>query len=489
MSHSKKKPEKSNNISRRKALSGFGALAGLSVVGSSCDTSNKTTNINTGKYSSSEVYRQIHEKVNNTVFIDTHEHLMDESDRLSETPPKNLVNDWSILFSHYIDSDLVSAGMSYEDMEKFKSKEVDPIDKWPLMEPYWPYVKNTGYGQASAISIRDLYGIENLDKTTIPELQQKFDNLLKPGLYKYVLQEKAKIESCHVNSLTHTINETESPLLLMQDLRIDGFFSWFNIKEMANAFSLQVTDLDDWYKVINAWFNKYGDYAIGVKAAIAYSRDIDFLPTEYEEAAPVFKRMLNGDELKHDQRKKLEDHLFWYAVDKSVEYNLPVKIHTGYYAGENNMPLSRVAGNTEAASDLCRHKPEATFVFFHIAYPYYEELLAVSKQYTNAVLDMCWAWIINPVASVDFLKKFIVTCPNNKVLTLGGDYIPVEPILGHTVMARQGVIQSLCELVDQQWISLDEALKLTDDLMHQNARKIFDMPNKEKYLKSHSWEI
>jgi len=318
-------------------------------------------------------------------------------------------------------------------------------------------------------------------------LQRKFESILKPGLYKHVLQEKANIESCHVNSLTNPINETESPLLLMQDLRIDNFFSWFNIKEMAEAFNLEVNDMDDWYKVIDAWFDKYGDYAIGVKAAVAYSRDIDFVPTDYEDASPVFKKMLNGEDLKPEQRKKMEDHLFWYSVDKSAEYNLPVKIHTGYYAGENRMPLSRVAGNTGAASDLCRHKPEATFVFFHIAYPYYEQLLAVSKQYTNAVLDMCWAWIINPVASVDFLKKFIVTCPNNKVLTMGGDYIPVEPVLGHTSMARQGVTQSLCELVDQRWLNLDEALILTDDLMHQNARKIFDMPNKEKFLKSHSW--
>jgi predicted TIM-barrel fold metal-dependent hydrolase len=373
-------------------------------------------------------------------------------------------------------------------MKKFKSREVDPLDKWPLMEPYWPYVKNTGYGQASAIAVRELYGIEKLDKSTIPELQRKFESILKPGLYKHVLQEKANIESCQVNSLTHPINETESPLLLMQDLRIDNFFSWLNIEEMAAAFNLQVNDMDDWYKVINAWFNKYGKYAIGVKAAVAYSRNIDFVPTEYEEAAPVFKKMLNGEDLTPEQRKKMEDHLFWYSVDKSAEYNLPVKIHTGYYAGQNNMPLSRVAGNTGAASDLCRHKPEATFVFFHIAYPYYEQLLAVSKQYTNAVLDMCWAWIINPVASVDFLKKFIVTCPNNKVLTLGGDYIPVEPVLGHTIIARQGVTQSLYELVDQQWLSLDEALNLTDDLMHQNARKIFDIPGKEKYLASHSWE-
>jgi len=487
MAHSKKMTSKSENISRRKALSGFGALAGLSVVGSSCNASDKTSNINTGKYAPKEVFEKILEKVNNTVFIDTHEHLMDESERLSDNPPLGITNDWSDLFSHYIDSDLRSAGMSSDDMKKFKSKDIDPIDKWPLMEPYWPFVKNTGYGQASAISIRELYGIESVEKSTIHDLQQKFESLLKPGLYKHVLQEKSKIESCQVNSLTNTINETESPLFLMQDLRIDGFFSWIDIKSSSEKLGIQVNNMDDWYKVIDAWFERYGKYAVGVKAAVAYSRNINFLPTEYKKAAPVFKKLLNGEDISPDEQKCMEDHLFWHSVDKSVEYNLPVKIHTGYYAGDNNMPLSRVAGNPGAASDLCRHKPEATFVFFHISYPFYEDLLAVSKQYTNAVLDMCWAWIVNPIASVDFLKKFIVTCPNNKVLTLGGDYIPVEPVTGHAWIARQGIVQTLTELVTENWLNLDEAIWLTDVLMHENARKIFDLENKERYLKSHSF--
>ena len=81
MKPSKENQQNKSNISRRKALTGFGALAGISVIGSSCNTSDSSSNINTGNFASSEVFEKIHEKVNNTVFIDTHEHLMDESDR------------------------------------------------------------------------------------------------------------------------------------------------------------------------------------------------------------------------------------------------------------------------------------------------------------------------------------------------------------------------------------------------------------------------
>ncbi len=139
----------------------------------------------------------------------------------------------------------------------------------------------------------------------------------------------------------------------------------------------------------------------------------------------------------------MEDHLFWYAVRKATEHKLPVKLHTGYYAGQNSMPLGRLIHNPGSATDLCRAAPETPFVFMHICYPYYEELISVAKQYTNAHIDMCWSWIINPVAAKDFLKKYLVTAPANKILTFGGDYIPVEPVLGHATIARQGIALAL----------------------------------------------
>lgn len=477
-----------NNLTRRKVITGIGAAAGLTMLSSGINASNSQANIIASSSGVKDIRMKIFEKVSETVLIDTHEHLPDESKRLSATPPLNIVNDWSTLFSHYINSDLRSAGMTEKDLNRFLGKDADPHEKWKLLKPWWQAVKHTGYGQATAISIKELYGIDKLSSDTITKLQDSFENLLKPGIYEYVIKEKAGIESCQVNSLTDDlITETEMPLLLMQDLRIDHFFTWFQIDAFSKRAGIRVNDLQDWYKVIDYFFGKYGPYAVGVKSAAAYSRNIDYEQIPAEKASPLFGRLINGEKLPPDEQKMLEDHLFWYAVKKSTEYNLPVKLHTGYYAGYNDMPLSKVAGNAIAAADLCRHSPETQFVFFHIDYPYYEDMLAVSKQYTNAVIDMCWSWIINPVGAKDFLKKFIVTAPANKVLTFGGDYIPVEPVLGHAIIARKGIALALSELVEEQWITLDDALLLTDDIMHANARKIYDLKTKTALLKSHKW--
>jgi hypothetical protein len=100
---------------------------------------------------------------------------------------------------------------------------------------------------------------------------------------------------------------------------------------------------------------------------------------------------------------------------------------------------------------------------------------------------MCWAWIINPVAAKDFLKKYLVTAPANKILTFGGDYIPVEPVLGHAVIARSGIALALSELVEEGWLTLDCALALVDPIMHGNARTIFNLAEKKKRLEAVKW--
>ena len=123
----------------------------------------------------------------------------------------------------------------------------------------------------------------------------------------------------------------------------------------------------------------------------------------------------------------------------------------------------------------------------HICYPYYEELISVAKQYTNAYVDMCWGWIINPEAAKDFLKKYLVTAPANKILTFGGDYRYVEQVLGHAVIARQGIALALCELVEEGWLSLSDAQELVDPIMHGNARRIFRLDEKEQILQTAPW--
>ena len=470
-----------NRISRRHTLQGMSALGAATLLGSQPVGAEEPA-------VPSRAHPAIWEKVHQTPLIDTHEHLIEEKDRLAGTAHRRVQSDdWSLLLSHYLNSDLLVAGMPREAYDRFFSPQTDPIAKWRVLEPYWPAVKNTGYGQAVRIAMQQLYDVEDLSAETVKQVQAGYDKMRRPGFYKHVLCDLGRIESCQVNCLGAPFGESDMPELLMQDVSIVGMFAGPNLNGYAKPAGIDVQSLADWYRVIDWWFAKYAKYAVAVKSQNAYSRDIDYEQVPAEQAEPIFKKRLKNQPLTGQERKALEDHLFWYAVGKATEHKLPVKLHTGYYAGQNSMPLGRLIHNPGSATDLCRRAPQTRFVFMHICYPYYEELISVAKQYTNAYIDMCWSWIINPVAAQDFLKKVLVTAPANKVLTFGGDYVPVEPVLGHAEIARRGIALALTELVEEGWLSLPDALELADAIMHNNARQIFSLTEKTRVLKNAPW--
>ena len=476
-------------ISRRSTLKGIGAFGAAAFLGAQGLCGEEAgVGPRDSDVGSSDARKKIFQKVFETAFIDTHEHLIDEEERLSGTQhPFVKCDDWSEVFSNYLAADMLAAGMPEEVKEKFLSPKVDPLKKWGLLEPYWPAIKNTGYGQAVCIAVKELYGIDEISDKTVKKLQSEYEKVRRPGFYKHILCDLAKIESCQVNYIDNPFKESSMPRLLMQDLCIWKMFEGPDFEQCGKRPGIKVSCLSDWHKVIDWWFKKYGRFAVAVKSLNAYARKIDYEKVGPEEAKPIFEKKLNEQTLTPAEKKALEDHLFWYSVERATEHNLPVKLHTGYHAGNDYMVLSWLLDNPCSATALCRLSPETRFVFMHICYPYYEEMISIAKHYSNAYMDMCWAWIINPVAAKDFLKKYLVTAPANKILTFGGDYVIVEPVLGHATIARRGIALALSELVEEKWLSLDDAMELIDPIMHGNARSIFNLGEKEKLLSRVKW--
>ena len=93
-------------------------------------------------------------------------------------------------------------------------------------------------------------------------------------------------------------------------------------------------------------------------------------------------------------------------------------------------------------------------------------MVALAKHYPNAFIDMCWAWIINPMAGVRFVKEFLMAAPGNKLLTFGGDYLYPWTVPGLTPwIACEGLAQALSELVDDEWIDGRRVPELVERLM------------------------
>ena len=108
------------------------------------------------------IAREIARQVEKTPFVDTHEHLLEETTRLRGTSPEIRCDDWAFVLSHYFDSDLLAAGMPEKDHGRLFSPTVDPLEKWRILEPWWPLARHTGYGRAVAVALRELYDVDSL---------------------------------------------------------------------------------------------------------------------------------------------------------------------------------------------------------------------------------------------------------------------------------------------------------------------------------------
>ena len=280
--------KKKNSISRRTTLKGIGTIGAMAFLGNRSYGAQFAGISGKEIDAQSDIRKTIFSKVFSTPLIDTHEHLIEERDRLNASHSRIRSNDWSFLLNHYINSDMLTYGMPQAEYDKFFSPDVAPVDKWKILAPYWPAVRNTGYGMAVEIAAQQLYNVHELSGETIRKVASGYEKVCRKGFYKEILCEKSGIDSCQVNALEQPFRKTSMPTLLMQDISIVGMFAGPNIDSYAKQAGIDVKTLDDWHRVIDWWFERYGPYAVAVKSQNAYSRDIDYENVSAEQAESVF---------------------------------------------------------------------------------------------------------------------------------------------------------------------------------------------------------
>jgi hypothetical protein len=419
------------------------------------------------------------EALNKIPIADTHEHLIEESDRLdTNTPP--FANDISLLFIQYVESDLLVSGMRPDDFAKIKSLDTDPEEKWNLIRPWWPMIQYTGYGQTIQNTVQVLYDEPDLNDFNWMKINDRIASLPQKKFYIEILKNICKIDHCQINALdTPVFRKTNFPDFFYMDLCVTNLCSDFDPELIKNILGRSVKHIDDCIEAIDVSFNNYGANAVAIKNQSAYNRKLDFDLVNSIEAADCLKYCLNNNwDVTKKERKALEDFLFHYTVKKSIEYKLPYKLHTGYHSGHGTMPLHDLRHNAGDMAKLCQNHPKANFVFFHIGYPYQDEVIALAKHYPNAYIDMCWSWMINPLAAVRFLKEFLVAAPVNKLFTFGGDVSIVELVPGHLKLAKKGIGQALKELVSERWIQSDQVDHICQRILLNNAKELFQIEAK-----------
>jgi hypothetical protein len=406
------------------------------------------------------------------VIFDTHEHLWHECDRIKAPV------DFALLLSHYTNSDLVSAGMPSDDVADLQNLDIPTAVRWKLVAPYWPLIKTTGYGRCMLIAARDLYGIEDINEHTYLLLSERMAAANRPGLYRTILKDHARIELIVLDDLTTTSGEPLRPepdfykivtrfdyLVMVSDRKALTYI------EQVNGVS--VHDLTDLEGALEAHFQRALREGLeGVKIALAYDRSLHFDTVSRADAEKAFEMIFSSAQKPADQvtRKLLKDHLFHKVIEHAAEYHLPVQIHTGILADNQNQNLRT---NPSLLSNVLNRYQEVRFSLFHGGYPYCHELAALAKNLPNVYPDLCWLHIIAPGVAKQLLHELIETVPGNKILGFGGDFLHVEGAYAHAQMARAAVAEVLADKVEDGYLKEEEALALLRRILYQNGKDFF----------------
>ncbi len=421
---------------------------------------------------------RIADTIAETPWVDTHEHLLEPATRRRGPGAHDLqpCTDFALLFYHYSVDDLTSAGMPEAVRHRLYAPETSVAEKWELLRPWWERCRHTGYLRAVAQTLRVLFGVDpdHLDADVLGRVSAEMTERAERTTHYRDVFDRAGVLTCQVNTLEAGLfKESGEPDLLLQDLGLGVLSTGLDVAAMTRRSGRTVRDLADWHGVIDWAFDTYGPRAVAVKSAAAYQRRLDYAPVDEDTAAPLLARHLRGDALEPDERKALEDHLFRYCLARASERGLPIKLHCGHFAGTGWMPLARVKENAADVCALLHDFPDGRFVLMHIGWPYAEEYISIAKQYPNAWVDLCWAWILAPMTTARFVREYLTAAPANKLLCFGGDYTTVENVVGHAVVARQGLGLALRGLVADGWMGEDGARALVPGLMGDNARTLF----------------
>jgi uncharacterized protein len=419
----------------------------------------------------SGIWKSLRDRAARMEIFDTHEHLWHERDRLK----KKL--DCFLLFSHYNDGDLVTAGMPREGIADLQNPAIPLETRWKALAPYWPYTRATGYGRCILIAARDLYGVEDINDRTYHVLSDRIAAANKPGLYENVLKQKGRIELSVLDDL-----ESRNGNPLQPEPKFYKLVTRFDYIILAGArkdldliervTGVAIHDLAGLERALEKAVERaMAEGLSGIKCALAYQRTLRFERVSREDATRAFERIFapsaSADEAVH---KTLQDYLMHRMIQQAAERRLPVQIHTGMLAGNR-----AAIANTDPThlSDLLNRYQQVRFDLFHGGYPYCSQLASMAKSLPNVYPDLCWLHIIAPVEAKRLLHELIETVPANKILGYGGDFRHVEGAYAHAQMARAITAEVLAEKVEGGYLKEEEAGFLLERILHHNGKDLF----------------
>ena len=413
--------------------------------------------------------QRINAYIDTMKIVDTHEHLVSQKG-ISQSG----MCDFMLLLHQYSDDDIKSAGMSKPTFESLLHDSLSVLQKWSILKPYWENSFNTGYNRAALLAADRLFGVKNIDETTVTELSSKIKQAYQTDWYKTVLKDKCRIEFMINDAADRSFGD---PAMMHYTQRFNYFQidSKNKIELLAKVYGAPITTLNDLVNSLDLEFEKSMKMGFtSLKTSAAYFRSLYYEDVTKERAEETLNLILKSKEkeLPFEKIKPLSDYMMHRMLDLALKFHKPVQIHTGLQAGDGNYIMN---SNPALLANLFLKYRDVQFILFHGGYPFGGELASLAKNFRNVYIDLCWVYIISPSYSERYLHEWLETIPANKIMAFGGDYENVENVYGHLLFARKIISNVLIAKVRDGYFSEKEALQIAQMILHDNAVNLFHL--------------
>lgn len=436
----------------------------------------------------SNIIQQLSHAIAQIPILDTHEHLIQEKERVASKPDL-----FQTFLAHYLSSDLISSGMTYDELAVLRDPSIPLEMRWTLFAPYWEDVRYTGYAQVIEKAVQGLYAVQELSEDTYERITSRMEERNHTGLYKWVLRDKARIEHVILDSTETPLDQVDysifAPMMRFRDFIMVR--SKPELQHLEQRCQRPIHTLHHLVQALEAEINRVHRRIAGIKIGLAYQRSLKFDKVTFHEAEEIFTNIFEQETFERimiDNRhqyitaglslrecKPLQDYLVHKMIQVASHLSLPIQIHTGLQEGNENIIAN---SRPTLLTNLFREYQTVRFDIFHGGYPYSGELATLAKNFQNVYIDLCWLHMISPVRARHALSEWLDTVPSNKIFGFGGDYRFIEGVYGHAVLARANITHVLAEKVDEGIMSVSQAIQIASRLLRDNAYNVF-LANRE----------
>jgi len=279
------------------------------------------------------------------------------------------------------------------------------------VRPAWEAIQFTGYGEAVRLLASEVYGMEDWSAAALHRAEEKLRQWQQPGGRYQLLRQVGKLDHVQVDD-----------------------FCWPCLPDPSGP---------DFFLYDLSWAS-FGNGQI----------DAEGLCRETGGTVSSLSSLRQGME-----------QLF----AKYAPCAVAVKAQHAY----NRTLCWQERGDDEAENALqvvLAHKE-----LMHIAYPYSDELVALTKHYRNVWADLCWAWSIAPYTAADFVRRFLHAAPASKLFAFGGDTRWPTSSVAYALQARRWFHYALQGEVGDGLLLERQAMDLATRLMRLNQEECFDL--------------